>query len=166
MLVLQIEFGALTLSFCTAGPQKGLLCCAAVQDEVAPGLLSIQMSDANIYGGSARWASRLKQCPPKPRDLSTLRNNGGRKNHLHKVIHTHSPETNTHLQIHPHIHKHTHRPTLTHTHTQTCTTTDPYFHSSRSYTHLCTTPYIHTHQQTHTYTYTLAHINTCIATRT
>lgn len=47
-LVLQIEFGALTLSFSTAGPRKGPLCCAAFQDKVAPGLLFMYMSDSNI----------------------------------------------------------------------------------------------------------------------
>jgi len=43
VLILQIEFGALTLPFSTSWPQKGTLYFAAFQDEVAPGVLSIHV---------------------------------------------------------------------------------------------------------------------------
>lgn len=69
-------------------------------------------------------AQQVKEVPPKPKDLSTLRNSGERKNHLPKVSSTQNNHSLTHTQPPllslPHIHTFTpptYTPTCPYTHT-------------------------------------------------
>lgn len=115
VLILQIEFGALTLPFLQLGLRKASLTLQPSRMKW-PRAFSPSMSDSKIYGGSARWIRRLKYLPHKAKNYQPSETMAEGKTIFPKW---HPPKIQSPLPFHPpHIHHHhlIHLPTYTHTH--------------------------------------------------